>query len=269
MERLIKAWRSFYGIAIAGLGFQQFFYADFRPVLLPEWRSHIPLLALWVYIASIALIAAGLAIVLDKKARMVSLALGGIFLALLLFVHVPYQLIADPYNQHLGSWTDPLKELALSGGAFVIAGSVQDEKGNAQNKTAITRLLEKMIPLGSIFFSITMISFGIDHFFYTGFVASLVPAWVWDHIFWTYFAGVALIGSGVAIILQIRLKAIAILLGTMIFLWFVLLHIPRALANPYGLQGNEITSVFEALGFSGVAFIVACGPSAGKKTSLS
>ena len=63
-----------------------------------------------------------------------------------------------------------------------------------------------MIPIGKIFFSITMISFGIDHFLYTGFVATLVPSWFADHNFWAYFAGVALIGSGVAIILEIKCK---------------------------------------------------------------
>jgi hypothetical protein len=33
MENLIKASRFFYGIGIARIGFQQFIYADFRPVL--------------------------------------------------------------------------------------------------------------------------------------------------------------------------------------------------------------------------------------------
>ena len=84
------------------------------------------------------------------------------------------------------------------------------------------------------------------------------PSWIPDHIFWTYFTAVSLIGSGVAIILKIRLKAIGILLGTMIFLWFVFLHIPRAIANPFRDKGNEVTSVFEALAFSGIAFIIAC-----------
>jgi uncharacterized membrane protein YphA (DoxX/SURF4 family) len=264
MEKLIKAGRFFYGTAIAGLGFQQFFYGDFRPVFLPAWRSHLPGLAIWAYIASAALIIAGIAIILGKNTRTVALVLGGIFLALFLFCQVPYEIIADPYSKHLGLWTNPLKELALAGGAFVIAGSVPEANPIIQ-KHAITRLLEKFIPFGHIFFSIMLICFGIDHFFYTETVASLVPAWVWDHVFWTYFAGVALISSGVAIILEIRTKAISILLGIMIFLWFIVLHIPRAIADPYILQGNEITSVFQALGFSGIAFVMAFGPYTKKK----
>ena len=46
------------------------------------------------------------------------------------------------------------------------------------------------------------------------------------------------------------------LLGTMLFVWVLVLHIPRAVADPYGAIGNEWTSVFQALAFSGVAFIL-------------
>jgi len=34
------------------------------------------------------------------------------------------------------------------------------------------------------------------------------------------------------------------------------LHIPRAIADPYSVIGNEWTSTFEALAKSGVAFIL-------------
>jgi uncharacterized membrane protein YphA (DoxX/SURF4 family) len=104
-----------------------------------------------------------------------------------------------------------------------------------------------------------MILFGIDHFLYADFVSKLVPMWIPGQLFWTYFAGVALIGSGIGIILKIKLKLVATLLGVMIFLWLIMLHIPRAIADPYGDKGNEVTSVFEALGFSGIAFVIAGG----------
>ncbi len=50
------------------------------------------------------------------------------------------------------------------------------------------------------------------------------------------------------------------LLGIMLFIWFVILHIPRAIADPNIDKGNEVTSVFEALAFSGVAFLIAFMP---------
>jgi hypothetical protein len=41
----------------------------------------------------------------------------------------------------------------------------------------------------------------------------------------------------------------------MIYLWIVLLHIPRALAAPR--DSNETTAVFEALAIGATAFLVA------------
>jgi hypothetical protein len=47
----------------------------------------------------------------------------------------------------------------------------------------------------------------------------------------------------------------------MIFLWVLMLHIPRAIADPYTNVGNEWASVFEALAFSGMAFMLTALPS--------
>lgn len=113
-----------------------------------------------------------------------------------------------------------------------------------------------MAPWGKVFFSWVMLLFGVTHFVYTDFAAKLVPAWIPGAFFWTYLSGIALIGSGMAIILTIRVKEIGFLLGVMIFLWFILLHLPRAIADPWVDKGNELTSAFQALGFSGIALII-------------
>lgn len=262
MESLIKASRKSYGICLMALGIQQLFYFDFRPVFLPT-SLPLPGLPLWAYALSAILIVAGLAIVFEKKGNVTALFLAGLFLLLFLFGHVPHLLFFNQYGNYLGTWTNALKELAFSGGALVIASSYPVEA--IPNKSSLIKILEKLIPLGRIFFSITMITFGIDHFLYVQFVAALVPAWIPGHVFWTYFAGVALIGAGVAIIAKIQLKLVATLLGIMIFLWFIFLHIPRAFADPFGDKGNEVTSVFQALAFSGVAFIIAFGEAGTKK----
>ena len=47
----------------------------------------------------------------------------------------------------------------------------------------------------------------------------------------------------------------ALMSGIMMFLWVVLLHIPRALADPGDV--GETSGVFEALALSGAAFILA------------
>jgi hypothetical protein len=84
-----------------------------------------------------------------------------------------------------------------------------------------------------------------------------VPSWIPNHIFWIYFAGAALLGSGIAIILKIRTGLIAALLGMMIFIWFIILHIPKVIAAPVADRADEITSAFLALAYCGIAFVIA------------
>jgi len=103
-----------------------------------------------------------------------------------------------------------------------------------------------------------LISSGIQHFLFVPFVATLVPAWIPGPRFWTYFAGVALIAGGAGLILPWTARLAGSLSGLMIFLWFVMLHIPRALAaSDAASRRNEWTAVFEALAMSGIAFVLA------------
>src|SRR5688572_12549878 len=173
MKAFKSAGRKFYGVCLIGLGIQQLIYANFIPVILPAWPTWIPGVALWAYLFGLILILAGVAIFFEKRGRTIALISGGVFLLLFTLCHVPHLLIANPYSGHLGVWTHAFKMLALSGGAFVVAGSYGNtEKETAQRSPII--FLEKLIPFGSVFFSITMIVFGIDHFLYTETVATLV-----------------------------------------------------------------------------------------------
>lgn len=240
MENLIKAGRLFFAICVAGLAGQQIYYGEFRPVLIPGYATHFPGEVVLVYLLSAILLVAAGSIVLDKQARAMSLLLAGIFAVLFLFCHLPYEVWVDPGGRSVGAWGNALKESAFCGGALIVAGSYRGDLG-----------------FGRIFFAVTMIVFGIEHFLYAQFVQTLVPAWIPGSLFWTYFAGVALIAAGVSFILRVQLRLAGLLLGGAIFIWFLVLHIPRAVVAPVTDNGNELTSVFEALGFSGIAFLIA------------
>lgn len=255
MKNLILAGRIFFGIGIAGIGIQQLFYGEFRPVWVSQWPGWIPWQGFWADLTGILLLITGVLICFRKNARTVSLFLGMGFLLFFCFFHMIYQLFISPDTLNPGSWTNPLKELAFSGGAFCIAGSYASPNGFP--KTGQASFPAILIRLGPLFFSLMLVLFGIDHFLYTSFVAGLVPSWIPGHRFWTYFAGIALIGAGLFIGLKIQVRLVGILLAVMLLLWVILLHIPRAATDSSGDQGNELTSVFEALAFSGIAWIIA------------
>jgi uncharacterized membrane protein YphA (DoxX/SURF4 family) len=149
-------------------------------------------------------------------------------------------------------WTNPLKALALAGGAALLAGTVPDE-GRAIPAAAGWRSMWPQ--LGAVFLAVFFLVGGVQHFVYHDFVANMVPSWIPGRGFWAYVTGVALIASGVGILVRRAARLAATMSAAMIFLWVVLLHIPRALAGPR--HAFETCGVFEALALSGVALTVA------------
>ena len=236
--------RIFYGISIAVMGFVTIYDHDFPYMLIPEGRSWLVGHEIVAYISGVLLILAGVFIAFAKKTFPVSLLLGAVLLAIFCFYFIPYQLMASPRYMHFGQWENAAKELALAGGAFVIAGL----------------FLQKLMPLGAILFSITIISFGVDHFLFAKEASDYIPSWVPNHLFWMYFTGSALLGSGMAILLKIKPGLAAALLGSMIFVWFIILHIPRVIATASAGLGGEVASAMLALAYCGIAFVIAGAP---------
>ncbi|HEX3384580.1 MAG TPA: hypothetical protein VHS53_05300, partial [Mucilaginibacter sp.] len=169
----------------------------------------------------------------------------------------PYEFIADSNRMHLGAWENAEKTLALAGGAFVAAGCFPGQKPNQG-----AGFWERLMRHGTIIFALMIVAFSMLHFVYAKEASGYIPSWIPAHLFWMYFCGAALLGSGAVILLKIRVGLAATLLGAMIFTWFVILHVPKVInAAPDDLAG-EISSAFLALAYCGTAFMIA--RSAGK-----
>ncbi|HSD05972.1 hypothetical protein [Flavobacterium sp.] len=262
MKGVIKIGRLFYGISIVALGIHQLIIKNFRSEILspfPAWaHSNI----IFPILTGIALIFAGIIIsglfqIKFVNTKKTCLYLGFSFLVALIASHLPYILILSA-GKTLGlqPWIDAAEELAYSGGAFVMAGSFSDSINKDENNR-FTILLEKLIPFGGIFYSVLMILFGVSHFLFAAFIATLVPKWLPFPMFWTYFFGIALIISGISIIFKIGTKPISLLLAFMLLLFFLFFHIPEAISNPSTGGGNEIVRAFVALLFCGIALGIA------------
>ncbi|MFD0749946.1 hypothetical protein ACFQZS_07325 [Mucilaginibacter calamicampi] len=253
MKKLIIAGRTFYALALMVYGLQQLYFGTFRDVFFSPYQQHLPLLNVLSYIFGIYLIATGVLIFIPGKGRKASLVMGGVFLSLFLCTQVPYQLISQPISiYHIGLWTAQLKELALAGGAFVVAYSFGTDYVLKEN------FLEKLAPYGNLFFLTTMTSFGISHILYGTFLVGIVPKWLPEHLFWVTFTGITLTAGGLAIILGLRIRIIALLLSLQIFLWLWMVHVPGTLSKPFAAnRGNLLASAFDALAFSGIALLIA------------
>jgi len=256
--RSVRVGRLFFAIGMVGFGVLFFVNANAVLVLAPAWPTWIPGRS-GAFAAGAILIAGGASIAFGLRARSVAILLGSIILAWDLFRDVDLIKIA-------ATSLDITKALALGGGAFVIAGTFPRDKWESSGPfSPMMMRLEKLIPLGRFFLASQMIVAGIEHFIYAVYVFDMVPSWIPWHPFWTYFVGAALVAGGIGLMVRRTARLAAALLGAIIFIWVLVLHLPRAVAAQ--TSANEWTSVFQALAMSGIAFILAATlPSEPEKT---
>jgi len=149
-----------------------------------------------------------------------------------------------------GERTGALEALALAGAAWVLAGKSSSGLTIFPGLRAFADTLSK---IGLYLFAFSMLIFGVQHYMYAPYIATLIPAWMPAHLFLTYFTGTAFIAAAIAIASGIQARLGAALLGLMFLLWTVLLHAPRVFAHIH--NKDELTSLFVALAMSGVLLL--------------
>jgi uncharacterized membrane protein len=243
--------RCFFGIALIGLGLEHFIFREFVTGRAPAWPAGLPGNLVWVYGAGVMVIVTGLAIVVGRWGRAAALGLALVIFVWALLRHLPF-VAADSLLG--GSWTRAGKALTIFGGLFAVAATLPPIPGGLT--TASSRLANATGPfilLGQICLACFLIIAGIQHFLFTTFVVTLIPTWIpGDSTWWAWFAGVALIASGVGLLIPRTAALAGFLAGLMIFSWFWIVHLPRVRTSL-----SDGIAVFEALAVSGIALVVA------------
>ena len=246
-----------FAIAVIAFGGQHLLHGAYVTRVIPPLPSAIPVVPV-VYMSGALLILIGVALLLCVRVRPAGVALAAILTASIALLYVP-SLAVNPFQP--GVITNMFKAVALCGGVLVLMAG-DDSEVHPPSR------IDRLLPCGRYLFASFLVVAGVQHFMYPAFVATLVPAWIPPgQLFWTYVAGVALIAGGVCIVIPRTTYLAANLVGVMILLWVPLLHIPRALVDLH--NANETTAVFEALAFSGIAFMIAGLVSSRSETSPS
>jgi uncharacterized membrane protein len=136
--------------------------------------------------------------------------------------------------------------LAILGGVCLVAG-----RGDG---SSVDRVFEKGTHFAPWALGAFLAYSGALHFPYAKYVAGLIPPWIPAHMFWTYFAAIALIAGGIGVLVPRTARLAATLSGIMLFSWVFLVHIPLAI-NTHTV--SEISRGFQALQDSAVAFMLA------------
>ena len=94
------------------------------------------------------------------------------------------------------------------------------------------RGLDKLILFGPLFYAAPIAAFGTEHFTLAKIIASIVPAFIPWHMFWTYFVGACFIAAGLSLVTKIQARLAASLLALTFFLFVVLMDAPGLARNP-------------------------------------
>ena len=240
-DGLSRVGRILFGLAMVLFGLLYLFHArGTGPAPGPPWVAETGILA-WLIGAGFVVV--GISILLKMGARAAAVSLGVVLLLRVLIAFVP-QWIRHSHDP--GPWTSGAEIMAMGAAALILAGEL--ELLNSMS-------WESLVMVGRFLFAAALVVFGVQHFLYDRFIATLIPSWIPGHLFWAYFVGVAFVAAALSIATKIQGRLAAALLGLMFLLWVIVLHVPRVAAAQH--DGNEWTSAMVALAMSGGAFVLA------------
>lgn len=247
MNKLIIPGRFMYSIGIIALAILCIVSKDFIVGRPPEWPAGFKINPALAYISSVVLIFAAIAIVLGRNAGFAAFLISALIFFFSVLRHIPH---------FMNDWPNAYKSMALLGGSLIIAASfpIQDVANDSAFK-ANERWRKVLITIGCIFLAAFFIACGYAHFKFTDFIVSFIPSYIPYHVFWAYFCGICLFAGGIGLLIPQTRKLAALLSGFMVLGWFLLLHIPRFIANVN--DASDRMGLCESFTLAGIFFVLA------------
>jgi uncharacterized membrane protein len=240
VDRIISPGRIFIAISLVVFGIQHFLYANFVATLVPDW---MPSRLFWAYFAGAAFVLAAIGAVVPKMTRPAGILLGILFFLFVVTLHIPR---IAAHSRDGNEWTSGFVALAMCGGAWILASvSPLEERETG----------DPFLRVGRYFFALPIVALGVQHFVNEKLTIRVGPPWFPGRPLWAYLTGTALIVTAVAIFFEQGTRLAATLLGTILFLFFLFVHIPRILVNLH--DPGPWTSGFEILAVCGSALVLA------------
>lgn len=247
MDKLLHPGRTMYASGMTGLGILCIIYRDFIVGRPPAWPVGVDVNPLLGFVSGTLLILAAISVISNKKTGLAASVIALLILLLSVFRHLP---------SFMNDWVNAYKSLSLFGGSLIIAGSFFLNDSQTTKWLSVNEIFKKRLILsGCILISVFFIACGYAHFKWADGVQFLIPDYIPFRMFWTYFAGVCLYAGGVGLLIPRTRKWAALLSGIMISGWFLLLHIPRFLANTN--DPSDRMGLCESFTFVGILFVLA------------
>jgi len=233
--------RLFFALALIGFGLENIAFGHYVVARAAPWPGDPLAQHLIAYVTATIFLASGGAILAGRWTCEAALEAAVLILGWSACLHWPKALAGGPLT---GDWTNALKAVVLATGGIVVAARA------AGPASAWLGGLRRIAPHACAPFFLLA---GIQHILFVQFVETLVPPFIPFARFWSYFAAGALFAAGFGLLAPPVRRLAATLTGWMVFSWVFLVHVPLV----FRLGPLEWQGVFEALGMSGVCFLLA------------
>lgn len=230
---------SLYAFGTILLGLVTFYFGDFAMQWQPVPKGigmHQPL----VYASGALLVGGGACLLARKWERAGALLLTIFYGFWVVALHLPVALASAG---HIGSWNGPAEATFMTMGAAALLSS---SAGSMRKTLAL---------VARVLAGASAIVFGLAHFNYIDFTASMVPQWIPpSQVFWAWATGAGHLAAGLALVSGVQARLAATALAGMMGAFVVLLHVPRVIAAP----GQHVEWIMLAISSSlaGAAWLV-------------
>jgi uncharacterized membrane protein YphA (DoxX/SURF4 family) len=219
----------FYGLATVATGILDIVWGGFEGSHQPmkAFGQHIPGQQVLAYIAGVWLVAAGMAILWRRTARIGAAGSAAIYLLFGLFWLPRFYVVPHTLGFHIGILIFIVFGLAqqlllAAPGVMVYAETASDPVWRERQLIAARWML-----------GLSPIVFGLGHLINVQAIVRFVPHWVPFGNFWTVLTGIAFVLAGSAIVSGIRDLLAARLLMLMLFLFELMVEIPPVFVQPH------------------------------------
>jgi uncharacterized membrane protein YphA (DoxX/SURF4 family) len=192
-------------------GAQHFMFVDFVAGLVP---AYFPARWFWAYLTGAAMIAAGISLTVNIKARLAAVLLGAMLMTFVLLIHIPKLAVGAPAI----GWTRALQDAAIAALAFMLAGALPNRKTENDAADIIARTSRYA-------FAILLIVFGVQQFLNMDFLTAKVASFLPLRIVWIYLTGAAMVLAGVCVLANKKTRLAAFALGGLMLILNLLLHV--------------------------------------------
>ena len=228
--------RAFVPVGLAMFGAEHLSVPRALAQLVPKW---MPAHVFWAYFVGFALFAAATSIALNKFARLAASMTGLMFVLFVLMIHAP-NAIAEPHNRIL--WAVACREISFACGLFLFAHRFPQ----------VCRMV-----LGAI-----LLFFAVEHFLHPAYIpgvplAKITPTLIPLRAAWGYLTGLALLGAGVALLLNRYARAATTILGIVLVLLVILMYFPILAAAPSEGLVEALNYIGDTTLFAGTIMLAA------------